>query len=652
MTILLIGTVSASDNNTSDFLTSDNESLKQLSEEINIIQSSNESQDNASFDDLQKDIDEAQDSLILNRDYTYSNNDKCSVLINKTITIEGNNHIINASGLSKILNIAADNVTVKNIVFIYDTYENFNISNAFNWTGLNGEVYNCTVLFNRYSENLGTFIELADEINHADGVLILNKDYKYFKNIKPLSKPITAVINSDYPTVDIAMFDIDAEGIEITKSIIIDGQGHTLDGDTLSRIFKVTNGTVIFKNIIFYKGSSVNGSAIYGKSLAINCTFDSNYCRHPNAREVSSRYGLIILVCEDSYGGATYDVNAVNCTFKNNGYNERGYFGDIAGNTYGGAMYGCSALNCTFISNNKSPIRHVNVTNCTFIDNNISGYSFNIPDSNSPLKSQDKLFIYLNDGSAFLNGINVTIKVYKNNILVSNYYCLSGDAWIVDLEDGDYTAILSVEDSTYMVNTVSINITSPVTIEKIDSKFSVTPVIAAYKDNKYLIVTLKDNSNNPIIGATVSVNIHGVKHLITDSKGQVKLSTKDLTPKIYSVKIKFAGNAKYNQSTISAKVIIKKAIPKLTASKKSYEAKSKNKNYDVVLKDNKNKALIKTKLTLKIKGKLYKTTTNSKGKATFKITRLTKKGNYKATITFAGNNCYNKVSKTININIL
>ena len=41
--------------------------------------------------------------------------------------------------------------------------------------------------------------------------------------------------------------------------------------------------------------------------------------------------------------------------------------------------------------------------------------------------------------------------------------------------------------------------------------------------------------------------------------------------------------------------------------------------------------------------------TNNKGKATFKITKLTKKGKYKATVAYKGNNCYNKASKKVKL---
>ena len=59
----------------------------------------------------------------------------------------------------------------------------------------------------------------------------------------------------------------------------------------------------------------------------------------------------------------------------------------------------------------------------------------------------------------------------------------------------------------------------------------------------------------------------------------------------------------------------------------------------------------KVKVTLKVKGKTYKAKTNSKGKATFKITKLTKKGTYKAIIKYKGNKYYKKLTKKVKIKI-
>jgi flagellar hook assembly protein FlgD len=43
--------------------------------------------------------------------------------------------------------------------------------------------------------------------------------------------------------------------------------------------------------------------------------------------------------------------------------------------------------------------------------------------------------------------------------------------------------------------------------------------------------------------------------------------------------------------------------------------------------------------------------TNSKGKATFKIKKLTKKGKHTATVKYAGNGYFNKVSKNVKITV-
>jgi len=59
----------------------------------------------------------------------------------------------------------------------------------------------------------------------------------------------------------------------------------------------------------------------------------------------------------------------------------------------------------------------------------------------------------------------------------------------------------------------------------------------------------------------------------------------------------------------------------------------------------------KVKLTLKVKGKTYKAITNKKGKATFKITKLTKKGKFKAVVKFAGNKNYKALSKNAVITV-
>ena len=84
---------------------------------------------------------------------------------------------------------------------------------------------------------------------------------------------------------------------------------------------------------------------------------------------------------------------------------------------------------------------------------------------------------------------------------------------------------------------------------------------------------------------------------------------------------------------------------KLIAKATTFKSSVKTKKYSVTLKTSKNKAMKNTKVTLKVNKKTYTSTTNSKGQATFKITKLTKKGKFTAVVKFAGNKYYN--AKTV-----
>ena len=115
----------------------------------------------------------------------------------------------------------------------------------------------------------------------------------------------------------------------------------------------------------------------------------------------------------------------------------------------------------------------------------------------------------------------------------------------------------------------------------------------------------------------------------TDSNGQASIIIpKNLAVKTYIAYVTFGGETNYDNSTFTVKVVVKKATPKLTAKAKTFKKSVKTKKYAVTLKDNTGKVMKKVKLTLKIKGKTFKATTNTKGKATFKITKFTKKGTF------------------------
>ena len=200
-------------------------------------------------------------------------------------------------------------------------------------------------------------------------------------------------------------------------------------------------------------------------------------------------------------------------------------------------------------------------------------------------------------------------------------------------------------------NYTASNTTVTVTVNKINTELSANAVTATYNIDKNLVITLKDANGNVLNGVKVTVNLNGAKTYTTDKNGQVKINVASLVPKIYTAKITFDGNDIYAKSAKNVKVTVKKAKAKIVAKKKTFKSKKKVKKYRITLKNNKGKAIKKVRVTLKIKKKTFKAKTNAKGKAVFKIKKLTKKGRYTAKITFKGNKYYKKVTKKVKIKI-
>ena len=167
----------------------------------------------------------------------------------------------------------------------------------------------------KLSETTGTFTDLENDINGNDEAEIsLNKNY---------------VFN---PDSDSAFVD----GIIIKRAVTIEGNGITIDGNHLTRIFQVSSENVIIHNINFVNGeideysggailwqgkegslydcSFINNTALVGGALMMmgantavsNCTFINNYAISQNTRA----------------GGAIYwygdNATITKCTFKDN----------------------------------------------------------------------------------------------------------------------------------------------------------------------------------------------------------------------------------------------------------------------------------------------------------------------------------------------
>ena len=173
---------------------------------------------------------------------------------------------------------------------------------------------------------------------------------------------------------------------------------------------------------------------------------------------------------------------------------------------------------------------------------------------------------------------------------------------------------------------------------------------------------------------TYSINLPGAKGNLTvtvDGKnnytkslenGSATVSVPELASGKHNITVTYSGDDKY--ASISKNTIVdvpakntpvkppavKKQATKITAKKKTFKASKKVKKYTITLKAGK-KPVSKVQVTIKVGKKTYKAKTNAKGKATFKIKKLTKKGKYKAVIKFKGNKTYKATNKKVKITI-
>ena len=496
------------------------------------------------------------------------------------------------------------------IIYLGDaTYNNIelqNIAKNISFIGLSKNAIfssvNTRVRSNRVTTSMLTFINLTF-INAAD----------FTMNSKFIN---CTFVNSN---IDIAKGIADIEHLDetpygVTYNLTFDNCEFK-DVNTLNSIFTV------------YK---------YGKVVLNNCTFDNVV-----ADSIIGRNGDFI----DQDGIYLYDCKFTNCNVKG--------VVDIPGNVEI-ADY-CAIENCDYDFDATTDIAMVD----DYAHNYLNATKLKVVavDSAVDISSSEKgvVVIALTDNSsAPITGATVkyTVNGGEEQTVTTGE---DGKATISSLT-GEVTIAVNYEGNESF-NAISdskfFNFTEePVVPPKVATKITAPKVTATYNVAKKLVITLTDKDGKALANKKVTVKVGTIsKTLNTNAKGQVSLNVATIVPKTYTATVKFAGDDGYLASSVSPKVVVSKAKPKITAKAKTFKVKVKTKKYTVTLKNNKGKVMKKVKLTLKVGKKTYKATTNSKGKATFKITKLTKKGKYTATVKFAGNKYYKALSKKVKITV-
>ena len=207
-----------------------------------------------------------------------------------------------------------------------------------------------------------------------------------------------------------------------------------------------------------------------------------------------------------------------------------------------------------------------------------------------------------------------------------------------DLEIGTYTATVSYAgNNKYNPSNASIVITV-----KSETNLAAPDVNVIYLDESgELVATLTNAQGKALTSANVVVNLNGVDYALkTNSKGQVKVSTSDLTPKTYVATISYAGNSKYKPTSVTANVVVSKAATSISAI-------DDGENLVATLTNEYGKALSSANVVVNLNGVDYALKTNSKGQVKISIADLDPK-DYAATFSYAGNSKYNSAAVTIN----
>lgn len=417
---------------------------------------------------------------------------------------------------------------------------------------------------------------------------------------------------------------------------------------------------------MFYSNKAVVGGAVCGsigsRIVADNITFNENEADIGGA--VYSAKGSIIIINNSQLtsnkvttnGGAIYIRENVALTSINTAFSKNMAEG-LGGAICGGVKSEVILANCEFKDNDASSGNAVyNPKQAVVIlmgNTSIDSADFQ---NNGELKIEDAINTKISiDSIAYSSKLvisgrlvdeydfpifdeTVTVNLENNTITVKTEYGGKFIAVFANIIPGKYDITVTYDSENSIYNPSTSKMVGMHTTRIVAADMTTT-----YNGNANMVIGLKNSQDEPLTNVQISVDLGtGAKYYRTDNKGQVKLATNNLVPKHYAVKIVYSGDENHMGSFSALKITVKKATPKIIASKKTFKAKTKSKKYDIILKSDRNLALKNKMVYLKVKGKTYSAKTNSNGKASFKITNLTKKGTFKATITFKGDTCYNK----------
>ena len=590
--------------------------------------------------ELQELVNNTKDGGVVQLTEDYDVNIGSLEIINRSITINGNNHYIDSHNESIIFHVENSNVVFKNLKFM-------------NWGSSIGtiESSNSTVtLSNCEFVNIYSY---SQEVVYSENSALTIDSCKF----KDCSSPKKAIVYSNDKNLKVTDTDF------INSNSVVDDKKNNEKISKAGALY-IAGDNAVVSNCRFINNSGLMAGAVQvdGKKCNIkSCTFSDNKETFPygatltlNNFDSAGKIYYTYIKYTDGAGAILWkgdDGVLLNPTLENNvGYKEINWPGengqfitnpfsfDVPEVTknYGGS----ERLEITF-TKDGAPFSGANINvNINGVDYpkttdsngkvsmaiNLKAGTYPVVVSYGDVTANSKVTVNKASTTTSLstqrNGrgsVTLTAMISPStatgsvvfNVGIKNYTATISDSKatykITDLTEGTYNAIATYQgDANHRTSTST---SKSFTLEKFTVDISAPDVTKYYGGSERFEVTLTDTNGDPISGEDVGININGVNYTrTTDAKGKASMAL-GLPSKVYDVTVSCMGESV--QSTVTIKD---------TVSANDFTKMYKNATqYSGTFVDTNGNRLVNTAIEININGVFYTRTTDDKGVAHMNI---------------------------------
>ncbi|WP_410319396.1 hypothetical protein, partial [Methanobrevibacter sp.] len=463
-------------------------------------------------------------------------------------------------------------------ILFYDVENSTFIGNSAHYggaTAVSDFVFNCTYINNRaddgsatYNQNILLCYFENNTYNGGDITVDLG-----FENVTDINQGehLKVILNKDDKSYN--GYNVTVDVYKITESgYVFEDTVYVLSGDSIP--IKYTNGLYKFNCSLNRNGIEAHDRNITVHAKLSISSIDSSFIAFYGSDD------CFTVTYKDGLGNPVNNVefsaelngdkkHTKNYTTDKNGQIKL-YFGEFTPDSYVVEIYLANTENyyadnvtCN-IQVNKASIKMAAATLVTTY-NSSDEFIITLNDARNNPIANVSVSVDLNGTQKHTTDKNGQIKLSINGLIPDTY---------------DVNATFSGNDF-YLKSTV----TTKIVVNKEISSLMANTLVTVYNSGDELVISLKDGNNNPIANVPVSVDLNGTKKHTTDEKGQIKVSTKGLTPDTYIVDVAFNGNEIYQKSNFTSKIIIDKISTKLNTDAITCEY-TFAKEYVFVIKDN------------------------------------------------------------------